>query len=369
MKRFIFSILCVAVFFVGLGALVDNVGARFKSDEKALTLIKQARVAIGGDQAIAGVRSMTISGKTTRTVRTESGETVDIGEQELAMQLPDKLMKTLKFGNADGTAGGEGIKQLDVFVTRSDNAPSEIVRDDIEGGGANGAVRKIVIKKGDGTTEEVTGDAQHKIIVRHPGDAELPMKIATDGGDGKQVIIRREHATEHGAARQNELLRTTLALFLSAPEGIDVNYTFAGEADVDGTACNQVNAEFAGSIIKLFLSKATSLPVMMSYTGHSMPMMFKVRTKAPEGVDASKDVMVFKRGVEGGPVGEMAEFQVRFADYRGVGGVQLPYKWTTSTGGTTTEVFEVTAYDINPANIADRFKHEKVLVRMPKESQ
>ena len=368
MKRFIFSILCVAVFFTGLGALVDNVGARFKSDEKALTLIKQARVAIGGDQAIASVRSMTISGKTTRTVRTESGETVDIGEQELAMQLPDKLMRTLKGGNADAAAGGEGLKQFDVFVTRADNAPGEIIRDDIEGGD-NGAVRKIVIKKGDGSTEEVTGDAQHKIIVRHPGDAELPMKIATADGDGKQIIVRRQHAAEHGAARQNELLRTTLALFLSAPEGIDVNYTFAGETDVDGTACNQVNAEFAGSTIRLFLSKATSLPVMMSYTGHTMPMMFKVRTKAPEGVDASKDVMVFKRGVEGGPVGEMAEFQVRFADYRGVGGVQLPFKWTTTTGGTTTEVFDVTAYDLNPSNIADKFKREKVMVRMPKESQ
>ena len=42
---------------------------------------------------------------------------------------------------------------------------------------------------------------------------------------------------------------------------------------------------------------------------------------------------------------------------------------TTTTGGTTTEVFDVTAYDLNPANIADKFKREKVMVRMPKESQ
>ena len=58
MKRFIISVLSVTVFCVGLGALVEKVGAKFKSDEKALALIKQARIAIGGEQSIADVRSM-----------------------------------------------------------------------------------------------------------------------------------------------------------------------------------------------------------------------------------------------------------------------------------------------------------------------
>ena len=75
MKRFIFSILSVAVFFVGLGAIVDKVGARFKSDDKAVELIRQARLAIGGDQAIAGIRSMTISGKTSHTFTINGGGT------------------------------------------------------------------------------------------------------------------------------------------------------------------------------------------------------------------------------------------------------------------------------------------------------
>ena len=56
MKRFIFSILCVAVFFIGLGALVEKTGAKFKSDERALALIAKSRQAIGGDTAISSVR-------------------------------------------------------------------------------------------------------------------------------------------------------------------------------------------------------------------------------------------------------------------------------------------------------------------------
>ena len=46
-----------------------------------------------------------------------------------------------------------------------------------------------------------------------------------------------------------------------------------------------------------------------------------------------------------------------------VSGVQLPYRWTTSVGAQTTEVFDVTGYEINPANIAEKFQNPKVLVR------
>lgn len=74
--------------------------------------------------------------------------------------------------------------------------------------------------------------------------------------------------------KQNELLRLSLALLLTAPEGIDVNYTFAGESDIDGTAVNIVNAEFSGSSYKLFIGKSNNLPVAMSYRGMGAPKVF-----------------------------------------------------------------------------------------------
>jgi hypothetical protein len=373
MKRLFFSILCVAVFFTGLGALVDSVGAKFKSDDKALTLIKQARQAIGGDQAIAGVRGLSIVGKSTRTVRNASGETVDVGEQEIAMQLPDKLMKMVRFGTPGGAAGGEGNKQFEVIVRRGDEggAPTvkrtvgkdgEVVTENVIGG--EPAIKRIIVKDGVVTNEDIVGDPNHKIIIRKGGEGDLP-KIAS--GDGDNVIIRREKMEDHGAMRQNELLRTTLSLLLTAPEGMDVSYTFGGETDLDGTPCNVVNADFGGSTIKLYLSKATSLPVGMSYVGHSMPVMVKIRSA--DGSAPKKDVMVFTRSAEGGPIGETAEYTVRFSDYRSVGGVQMPYKWTTTVGGDTTDVFDVTTFDVNPPNIAEKFQNEKVMVRMPKENK
>ena len=90
---------------------------------------------------------------------------------------------------------------------------------------------------------------------------------------------------------------------------MDVSYTFVGEGDVDGAACNIVNASFGGSNIKLYLSKASSLPVMVSYQGHAMPKVMHFKTKAPEGAVAEKDVVMFTHKVD---APELVEYNVRF---------------------------------------------------------
>ena len=63
MKRLITASLGISVFFVGLGAIVEKTAASFRSDEKALEIVKRARIAIGGDAAISGIRSMVIKVK------------------------------------------------------------------------------------------------------------------------------------------------------------------------------------------------------------------------------------------------------------------------------------------------------------------
>jgi len=72
-----------------------------------------------------------------------------------------------------------------------------------------------------------------------------------------------------------------------------------------------------------------------------------------------KDVVFFRKA--DGPEAT-TEFQVRFSDYRSTGGLQLPYKWTT-TSGNMNEVLDVSSYDVNPANIGDSFPQSKVLLR------
>jgi hypothetical protein len=365
MKRFIVSVLCVTVFCVGLGALVEKAGARFKSDEKALAIIKQARLAIGGDQSIADVRSMIIKGNTTVTLKVDGAARTEQGETEIALQLPDKLAKMVRIGRQEAGEPRDKVvsEKHDIIMMRQpadgetvgDGGGKKIVITKVEGG--KGEAADIIIQGENG--ELSTADGK-RVFVRKIEGAEAGQVTAGPEKEKRIIMEHRGDAGEHAAHHQNELLRTTLSLLLTAPEGMGVSYTFVGESDVDGTSCNVVNAEFAGSNVKLYISKASSLPVMVSYLGHAMPNVMFFRTQAPAGAPESpKEKVTFTRKID---APETSEIQVRFADYRSVNGVQLPYKWT-SVAGQTSEVFDVTNYDLNPANIAEKFQNQKVLMR------
>lgn len=407
MKKFVLSVLSVAVFFVGLGAIVEKAGAKFKSDEKALDIVRKARVAIGGDAAIAEVRSMTIVGRTTHTFKVDGAERSEQGESEIAMQFPDKFSRTMKIGKDDGSGLVEKSinRQVDVVVVGDAKDKIKVlVNGEGHGEGAGtGVAHKIIIKKDDGTVKEMTGEeaekwiaaehpdgAVHTITLRKKADgtvekvdsAEVDKVILrkADGGnvtwsskDGKtiepgdkDVMFERSArggSVHAGGMKQNELLRLTLALLLTAPEGIDVNYTFVGESDVDGTAVNIINAEFGGAAYKLYIGKSSNLPLAMSCAAMEMPHVVTFTKAVPAPADGTKDTFVFNRKID---AGEKAEQFVRFSDYRSTGGVQLPYLWTTTIGGGPSEVFDVTAYEINPANIAEKFANQKVFVRTAK---
>jgi hypothetical protein len=371
MKKFIVTVLSIAIFFIGLGNLVERVGARFKSDEKALELVRKARQAIGGDQAVAGVKSMTILGKTTKTFDVESVAKTEQGDLEINFELPNKMSRMMKIGG--GQPGNENQifdKKVDVVVLSKADGDNVQFRtqssDAIPGDGA----KKIIIKKSDGTTEEIKTDGNEPVMLKRSGGGET--SVTTQGGntvniEGRKMIVRTSDGITEGDGlnfRSNELFRTTLSLLLTAPEGLDVSYTYVGEGDVDGNACDIISASDGGSAIKLYLDKSTSLPRMMTFQGIKP---FMVRFDKDEAKpDGNGDVKVFTRKME---APETTEFQVKFSDFRSVNGLQLPFKWTQTIGGKDDEVTDITSYEINPANIADKFKEgpTKIFVRTKKD--
>jgi hypothetical protein len=157
-----------------------------------------------------------------------------------------------------------------------------------------------------------------------------------------------------------------LSLFVTAPEGMDVEYKYAGSTNLDGTNAETVVASFGGSSVKLFFDAGSYLPLGMSYVGHA-PMIIKMRNADDGSAPVEKDVVTFDRKIAGPEAG--VEHLVRFADYRSVNGLLLPYKWTTTVGGKAGDVFDVSSYDLNPANISERFKGEKVMVRAKKPAE
>ncbi|HMS39021.1 MAG TPA: hypothetical protein PKE69_02260 [Pyrinomonadaceae bacterium] len=334
MKKFTVMILCVSTFFVGLGGLVESVGASFKSDERALEIMRLARQAIGGEQNIKAMQALTIKGKASKTFEFDNISRVEQGDWELNLQLPNKMSKSLKIETDNKIGGGEknvvAGKQIDVVVVRKGG---EVVTEDVRG---ESPQKVVIVKKDEGgnvVTENVVGTEITPRVVR-----------------GERINAEDFH--------KNELFRTMLSLFLTTPNGTDAEFKFVGEQNVDGTNCEVVQINSGASGIKLFINKSTHLPVMMSYTD-AKPMIFTFTTKGDNTNETEMPKMVMNRAEV-----QMGEFQVKFTDYRTVNGVQLPHKWTQTIDGKTDETIEVSAYEFNPANIGEKFKDlpQKIMI-------
>ena len=366
MKRFIISVLCVSVFFIGLGGLVEKTSAKFKSDARALELVRLARIALGGDANIRSVRSMTITGTTTHNFEKNGVAETKQGSLEINFELPSKFSKMVRIGNpGDDAANADIQKEVDVIVLKKDGETADLKS---PGDGK----RIVIVKDGDGNvlTEDIKpGEGQRRIIIKKADGTVVSEDIKGNDSatltteDGKKIKIDKDvkiaRSGEGSAMRHNEMFRTTLALLLSAPEGTEVNYTFAGETTVDGAVCNAIDVESTGSKFKLFLDRTTNLPKMISYLGAPSKVM-KVEKPASADSAARKDVKVFVRKIE---ASEMVERQVRFSDFRNVGGLLLPHKWTETVGGNVGETVDIIGFEINPANIADKFQNQKVFIR------
>jgi hypothetical protein len=376
MKKFILTVLFVSVFFIGVGSIVEKTSAKFTSDAKALEIIKQTRIAIGGEANLKDVQRMTIVGSSTNFFEKEGIQKIEQGSLEINMKLPNQFSKTVKIGNPENAADGTEVrKEVNVFVMKkgdSDNV--EWKSDNNENVTVEGD--KIIIKKDDGTTEEIKIDSKNKIRIYKDSDGKV-LTEDIENTNGKKVIIIKdtdgrvvtedivgpkmiEFSNDVGV-RDNEMLRTTIALLMTAPKGSDVAYEFVGTGDVDGNPSNIIHVISGDSSFKLYLNATTNLPQMVSYYGNpENPKVFhidKLENLTKEQMIEMKKNMV-----------EQTVHNLKFSDFRSVGNLLLPYRWTESANNKQIQNIDITSYEINPANIVDKFGNQNVFVRKMKKN-
>lgn len=360
MKKFILTVISVTVFFAGLGALIEKAGANFKSDARALEIINRARTAIGGEANINNVRSMTIVANTMHNIEKDGIVTAEPGAMEINFEMSGKFSKMVKIGNpADG--GGTEDKQFDVVIVKKGDEKIEWKAKG-EGNAATGDGKKIFVHKNDGSMSEVNAEGGKKIIVKKLDDD----KAVFHTGDGAGVKDKHENVIierKGGVPTSNELLRTVFALLLSAPDGVEAGYKYAGESSVDGFSVEVVEVLSHGSSFKLYLDKSSYLPRMVSFTG---PEMTRIKmTRAPGQASGDERKTFVRKEETSGAV----EHQIKFSDFRAVGGLLLPHLWTQTVGGKQNSTVDVTNFAINPADIADKFKNQHVMIRKEKKDQ
>jgi hypothetical protein len=245
-------------------------------DEKAKKTLEQARTAIGGETALSAVNALSVEGKLTRT---NQG-----GEIKLDFLLPDKFKRT------EVTSPIAGIDVSLIFALNGEEAWSD--------------------------TKTNSGMAQ--VVVVNP-----------NAGKGGPMLPAR--------VVRADLVRTTLQFLLAAPSNIPVDFTYAGEAESEGTRADVIDAKGPDDFsARLFIDQKTHHLLMISYRGVLPRVMAgPVGPGGPPPADAP----------------DVVDIELHFSDYQATNGISLPHHVTKTSGGTTVEEWTSIKYSINPSGL------------------
>lgn len=281
-----------------LSATLDHVAA---GDNRAQQLIKQTRMALGGEDALNGVRSMTLSGKLRRLERS--------GELKILFLLPDKFKKSETLSL---------IADIEFTLTNTLNG-NEFWTDSRTAGGAGARVNSRQVPQG--------GRAQDPAARAH--------------------LIRQEFA------------RDLISLLMLSPPSVPVEFSYAGQADAREGRADVLDVKSPnGFAARLYLDQTTHRPLLMQHRGMIPRLSINTTTHAGGRDEMNK---VLKDVTEGRGQGAQAarqegDLETYFSDYRSVDGIMLPHHITKSANGKLIEEWEIKNYKINPPLSARDFE-------------
>ncbi len=308
---------------------------------RALELINQARAAMGGEDALHAIQSLSVSGKSHRSFQDKAGQAQERSSHfKLYFVLPGKNMKS------------------SVELALPPPPPGPPAADHI-------IIMRRPPRPGDGTA--TTLPQEHGAV--EPGKRALRFRV--DGPVG------------FGPPPPPGPMHFMLTSFLAPPSMLPIEYSYAGEATTaQGSDADIIEAKHPdGTLVRIFLDKQSHLPVSMSYrtslppTGAGNVIMFKRRVSKegePEGLvmpapeaghiempdvlvelphDEEAEMTADENSAEPFqiplPPPQDVEVEVNLSDFRAVGGVLLPHRMTQTFNGKETETWEVESFEIN----------------------
>lgn len=281
----------------------------FANDSRAEEVLKQAREAIGGER-LQKIESLYINGQYRRVF----GDRQMGGDREISISLPDKYLVEDSIN-----PGGMSTSMVNTRGLNGERAWS----------GSSGGGGGMVIRFGNG-----------------PGGAQLtPEQIEA----GQRRMYQAEFA------------RYLLAMILTPPASLQVEFKYAGESDVEELPADVIDIAGPDQFsARLFFDKKTHLPLLLSYRGPKPRMMTVTRQGGnrpnPEELKKAREEAEKKMRAEAPAVPEEVDFFIRLTDHKKVDGVMLPHKFTFLTENEVSEEFEISKYQVNPQFKADKFQ-------------
>jgi len=288
--------------------LLSTPAALANDDARAQEILKQARQAVGGDEQLQKIQGLQINGQYRRVF----GDRQMGGDREISISLPNKYLVEDAMN-----AGGLSTAMINFRGLNGDKAFSG------NSGGGGGMVFRIGGPGGQASPEQME---------------EMQRRIYTA-----------------------EFSRYLLAIILTPPPSLAVEYKYAGESDVEDTQADVIDVSGPNKFaVRVFFDKKSHMPLLLSYRGPKPRIMTMTRQagSAPKAEDVAKarEEAEKKMQAEAPPVPEEVDFYIRMTDYKKVGGVMVPYKLTFLTENEVSEEFEISKYQFNPQFKADRFE-------------
>ena len=291
-------------------ALFSRQSVDAQQDNRAQTLLAQARSALGGDDKLKAIQALSTTAKFRKILAKDQPEIS--GEVQLDFLLPDKFIST--------------------------------------------EVSNLTM-----------GDAQITRINGFNGDQ--PFRDARTSGGGGTLFVRmgkgpdnqQGQAAELRAVRA-EFARYIIGWLLTAPPTQTVEFSYGGEAQAEEGRADVIDVKSADDFaMRLFLDKESHRPLMLTYRGREPGMVMKMQTGPPGGHGeagqmAKEAQEKAQKELEGQPPPKLVEIQMYLSDYRNVGGIFLPHHITRAINGEVNEEWEVTKFKINPPLKAENFK-------------
>ena len=293
-----------------LAMVVFSAAAAFANDDpRAQQILKQAREAIGGEEQLLKVQSLHISGQYRRVF----GERQLGGDREISILLPNKYL----------------------------------VEDAMNTGGLSTAMISSRGLNGDKAWSGNSG-----------GGGAMVFRIAGPGG--QEASPEQMEATQRRIYNA-EFSRYLLAMILTPPPAMTVEYKYAGESDVEDVQADVIDVSGPDNFsVRVFFGKKSHLPLLLSYRGPKPRVITMMRPSGghakPDDLKKAREEAQKKMAEEAPPVPEEVDFYIRLTDHKKVAGLMLPHRLTFLTENEVSEEFEISKYQVNPQFKADLFE-------------
>jgi hypothetical protein len=295
---------------------------------RAAEIVALARKALGGEETLSAVTSLSLRGTYLRELSAPGGG----GGMMIVTMGPG------------GPGGGRATGEIEIDVA----LPDKYIR--VDNGTGAIAMTRTEGFEGDRSFLDVSSSLPGVRLMTGPPPSDDAMKRAT---------LRR---------LQGDISRLMLGMLATTPASFPVTFAYGGVAESpDGKADILDVAGPEGFAARLFVDTASHLPLMLSYQAPEPRVVMRTMTGGPptaggpEGrpgrlTESQRAERARAAKAAGDEPPTMIQYQVFFSDFREVSGVRLPHHISRGTAGQTTEEWEIRSYRVNPTLKAERFK-------------